>query len=249
MTLGALALYLIVWLVAAPGRWVSRLDFLVLVGIVVVGATAYYVFYRALAIGPVAVVSPVVAAYSAVVVALSLIFLGESMSKLQAIGAAGALIGVVLASADLRALPQGMSRIGKGLWLAVAALLCFGVSTFGGGIYAKKYDFITAAFIGRILMTIVFYGAVTRKRAWPWGHLRGNEIVKLFLLGVIESAGYLFFTKGAETGAISIVAVATTSYPLIPMILGVGFLKERPAPNQWAGIMMVLLGVLLIGTA
>src|SRR6476469_2779606 len=62
----------------------------------VVAAGAYLSFFTALRIGPLAVVSPVVAAYGGLTVVAAVLIRGETLTLLQALGAALATAGVVL---------------------------------------------------------------------------------------------------------------------------------------------------------
>ena len=62
----------------------------------VIAAGAYVSFFTALRIGPLAVVSPVVAAYGGLTVVLSVLVRGETLTPLQGLGAALATIGVIL---------------------------------------------------------------------------------------------------------------------------------------------------------
>ena len=243
MTIGALALYSAVFRIVSPQTDYARNDVLVLAGVsFIIGAT-YIGFYKGLELGPVAIVAPIVAAYAAVVVLLAVIFLGERLSTLQSIGAVAALTGVVLASADLRALPSEGKRFGPGVLLGILALFGFGFTTFAGGFYSQKYDFIGPTLISRIVLTVLFFVVGAARKELPGKGESGRLWLWVVLLGAIESAGYLAFAKGAEIGLISIVTIATASYPIIPLVLGVTVLKERPAPNQWLGVAVVLLGV------
>src|SRR5438093_13102738 len=60
------------------------------------GAGAYLSYFTGLRIGPIAVVSGVVAAYGGLTVVLAVLIRGESLDALQALGAAAATVGVVL---------------------------------------------------------------------------------------------------------------------------------------------------------
>ena len=61
------------------------------------GTFAYLSFFTALRIGPLSVVSPITAAYGGLTVILAVVFRGEALSPQQALGAAVATGGVVLA--------------------------------------------------------------------------------------------------------------------------------------------------------
>ena len=61
-----------------------------------IGAGAYFAYFTALRIGPIAVVSGMVAAYGGLTVVLSVVLRGETLTQLQALGAAVATVGVIL---------------------------------------------------------------------------------------------------------------------------------------------------------
>jgi drug/metabolite transporter (DMT)-like permease len=93
------------------------------------GAAAYATLYRALQLGPIAVVSPVLATYAIVPVLLAVVILGESLNVLAAMGAAVTIGGAVLTSTDLRELRSETRTSVPGLPWAVASTLLFGVAT------------------------------------------------------------------------------------------------------------------------
>ena len=246
MTTGALVLYLGVYAVFRPNIDYSPFDWMLMVATALVATATYVAFYKGLELGPVAIVAPIVAAYAAVVVLLSVVVLGERLTRLQAVGAVAALVGVILASADLRALPAHGKRLGLGVVLGIFALFGFGTSTFIGGHLAQKYEFIGPALIARVLLTVLIFSVGGATKQLPMKKVGRRMWVWVLLLGAMESAGYLAFAKGAEIGLISVVAIATATYPIIPLILGVTVFKERVAPNQWIGIAAVLVGVGLL---
>ncbi|HEY8800510.1 MAG TPA: DMT family transporter, partial [Candidatus Limnocylindrales bacterium] len=62
----------------------------------IVGAGAYLAYFTGLRVGPIAVVSGMVAAYGGLTVLLAVIVRSESLTPLQAVGAAVATVGVVM---------------------------------------------------------------------------------------------------------------------------------------------------------
>ena len=85
-------------LCAIHGSWFpTKLDDIVVSVVTgVVAAGAYLSFFTALRIGPLSVVSPVVAAYGGLTVLLAVLVRGETLTPLQAVGAALATLGVIL---------------------------------------------------------------------------------------------------------------------------------------------------------
>ena len=62
------------------------------------------------------------------------------------------------------------------------------------------------------------------------------------------SSDLLFaFSRGAEIGLISIVGAASTVYPIIPILGGFYLYRERLAPNQLVGLLVIVVG--LVGLA
>ncbi|HXF72167.1 MAG TPA: EamA family transporter, partial [Actinomycetota bacterium] len=61
--------------------------------------------------------------------------------------------------------------------------------------------------------------------------------------------GVVLFAWGMEVGLVSVVSVVSSTYTLIPVAAGVAFLGERPAPNQAAGVLVVIAGLVLLGLA
>src|SRR6187431_2558012 len=96
-----------------------------------VAAGAYLSFFTALRIGPLAVVSPVVAAYGGLTVVLAVLLRGESLTPLQGFGAALATAGVVLTGVVFDGGLRGTRIVGRGVVFSLIAMLLFTVLTVG----------------------------------------------------------------------------------------------------------------------
>lgn len=220
------------------------------------GALAFATLYRALQLGPIAVVSPVLATYAVVPVFLSMVLLDESMGSWQAVGAVVTLAGAVLTSTDVRALRAGTGTKPAGLPLAIVSTVLFGVATYIMGWAAKTAGVLPSLWFGRLTMTAVFLGAavVVALRRGASGErertgVAGPALVLAAGVGLMELLGTISYAWGAEVGLLSIVTVASATYPLIPVIGGVTLLQERPAPTQYVGVVLVIGGLLLLGLA
>lgn len=203
-------------------------------------------FYRALQLGPVAIVTPVVAAYAAVVIVLARLFLGESMNTLQISGAWLTIGGAVLASADLRQLGSRSVKITAGVWLALVSLFGFGVSSFISGAYAREFGWLVPSVVMKAMLVVMISGIATARGAWPGRGAGGKTLALMAGCGMLEATGVFAFTRASEMGFVAVGAAASAAYPLIPLVLGLTVFKERLAPNQWAGVAGVLVGVGLL---
>ncbi len=103
------------------GQWAA------IAGLGALSIGAYAGFYKALELGPIAIVSPIASSNGAMIVVLAVIVLGESLTAVQALGIALVLGFIVLASVE----PAAVRFSGtSGIRLALAATVVFGLYLF-----------------------------------------------------------------------------------------------------------------------
>lgn len=218
------------------------------------GAAAFATLYRGLQLGPVHVVSPILASYAVVPVLLSVVLLGESLGGLEVAGVAVTIAGAMLTSADLRDLRAENRKRFEGLPWAIVSTVLFGVATYVVGWASKEAGFLPTLWFERVSMMAVYLLAAvivwlrSRGRATAATPVR-SALGLAALVGVVELLGTLAYARGAEVGLVSIVTAASATYPLVPVFGGVVLLEERPAPNQYLGVAMVVGGLVLLGVA
>jgi drug/metabolite transporter (DMT)-like permease len=216
-------------------------------------AAAYLSLYRALELGPVAVVSPVLAAYAVIPVLLAVAFLGESLSAGQAVGVTVTIVGAVMTSTDLRAVRAGTHRMPAGLPWAIVSALLFGVATYTLGWASGRAGWLPSLWLARTTAASMFVLAalvlrVRRGRTFERPVPRA-VVLLLIVLGLVDASGTMSYTRGAEVGLVSIVTAVSATYPLIPVFGGVRFFGERPGSSQYVGVALVVAGLALLGFA
>lgn len=215
------------------------------------GAAAFATLYKGLELGPIAVVSPVLASYAVVPVLLSMVLLGESLGGWGVAGAVVTIAGAALTSTDPRALRDGRHSKVAGLPWAIVSTVLFGVATYIMGWAAKEAGFLPSLWFGRVTMTSVFVLAAVvlaaRSRANAEREPLSGALWLAAAVGVVELLGTISYARGSEVGLVSIVTAASATYPLIPVLGGVILLHERPAPTQYLGVAMVIGGLVLLG--
>jgi uncharacterized membrane protein len=218
----------------------------------IVAMLAYALHYHALELGPVSVVSPVGAGYAVVGVLLAVVLLGERPGTLAFLGIACSIVGAVLVSTDLRAMRAGLKARPPGLWWAVASAVGFGVAGFTLGVVSQKTGiWQVAVFASRWAMILAFIPLVVARRG-QFGRLRTSTALAAgigfaLVAGATDVLGVGSFSFGTQNGYLSIVLAASAVFPLIAVLLSHVTLHERLAPNQYAGIAFVVLGLLLLG--
>jgi uncharacterized membrane protein len=238
----------------ASGRSISPLG--AVVGLVVangiVTAIAYASHYRALELGPVAVVSPIGATYAVVAVALAVVVLGERPAPLVYVGVVITVFGSVLVSTDIAAMRAGVHERPPGLPLGVVAAVGFGVAAFLLGWVVQRTDWIVGLWASRAAQVVCYAPlvAVRRSEFRPLRHLAPVAVGFALLAGASDILGVTTYSLGAERGHLTIVLAASAVFPLIPVVLSHVVLKEeRLATNQYVGMAMVMTGLLVLAAA
>jgi drug/metabolite transporter (DMT)-like permease len=222
----------------------SAAQVLALVGLGPMAVAAYAGFYRALELGPIAIVSPIASANGVVVVLLAVIVLGESLTGIQALGSLLVLGFIVLAALEPKAeIPEGG---GSGIRLALIASVAFGGYLFCLATISEDLGWLVPILVARsATVAIVAAGAVKRLppldaslgRVWVFGCLGA---------GLLDAAGYLAFNRGGEIGEVAITSAAAASYPVIPILVGLFALRERVAGHQLVGVAGVVCGMVVL---
>ena len=215
----------------------------------VLGTASYLSFFRALQLGPVAVVSPVFASSAAVSVLLAVIFNGERLSAMASTGIALTIAGVALASAQGDD-PRGEGpRSWGGIPYALVATVAWGVASYLIGRYAQKTGWYLPTFGTRavefVIMGIVLLVLASRKVPLPFP--RGKTAVFPLGSAVADAAGVALFARGSQVGLVSITSAVSATFPLVVIAGGLVLFHERPTPVQWLGVLAAIVGLVLLG--
>ncbi|HSJ51971.1 MAG TPA: DMT family transporter [Actinomycetota bacterium] len=217
-------------------------------------AAAYATLYRGLQLGPIAVVSPILASYAVLPVILAVVLLGETLRPWQTAGVAVTIAGAVLTSTDLKALRAGTATRPAGLPWAVVSMLLFGVGAYIVAWASQRAGSLPALWFGRVSSAAVFVVValilLARRSTTTVERRCGVSGLGLAAaVGLVDVLGTFSYVRGAEVGLVSIVTAVSATYPLLPVLGGVLLLHERPAPNQYLGVVMVVGGLALLGVA
>jgi drug/metabolite transporter (DMT)-like permease len=222
-------------------------DFAWLAGVGALGWLSYLAFYRALAIGPISIVSPIVSAYAASTVVCAVLIGGERLAGGEIAAIAVVLLGVVLASSDLAQM-RAIERLATvGILLALLTAVLIGVFVYGVAYFSADYGWLVPIFVARGFSTLFVLGTTLPGGEWRFPDRSPSLLAMIGLIAVIDTAGYVAFNFGVRHADTSIVATAAAPYAVVPIVAGVVLLHERPRAIQWSGIALVIAGLVLLG--
>ena len=219
-----------------PRTW----DTVVLLLAGVATAIGLLAFYKALAIGTMSIVSPIIAAAAIVPLAAGL-FMGERPGLQAYAGMALTAGGVVLISWAKRGHRDHAAR--SAILLAVLTALCWGLLLMAFGVSGRESPY-WAVFDARIASVgvILLYLVATRRRL----PLRGQNLPALFLVGLLLTTANILFTVAAGLGYLSVVSILGSLSPVVVTGYAQVLLGERLTVRQWAGFGTVFAGVVLL---
>jgi drug/metabolite transporter (DMT)-like permease len=225
----------------------DQLPVFVLIG--AVGWLSYLSFYGALAIGPISVLSPIVSGYAAVTVLFAVAIEGEVLSAGEILAVVAVVGGVMVASANVRDIRRAQfgHHAARGFILALTAMALLGGFVFGVSYYHSSLGWIAPIFLARGFATLFILAHVTIAEGGRLPRLPRALFPTFALLAVVDTAGYAFFNLGAERAATSVVATASAPYAVVPIVMGVWLLRERPSPVQWFGVALIIAGLVTLG--
>lgn len=225
------------------------------------GAGAYLTYFTGLRIGPIAVVSGMVAAYGGLTVVLAVVVRGETLTPVQAAGAAIATAGVILTGFAFDGSLRGTRLASPGVAFAIVALVLFASMSIGSDIVIDRAGWIDVLVVSRTanaLASMVILGlalTVLREPARPLligatGSVNpiDRRVAGLIVgAGLLDVAGLIVFMYGLEHAETWLVGLASSFGPAVTIVVAVAFLGERLKPIQWFGLGGVLIGMVAIG--
>ena len=223
----------------------------------IVGAAAYLSYFTGLRIGPISLVAGVVAAYGGLTVVLAVLVRGESLTSVQALGAAVATIGVVLTAVAFDGGIRATRLAGPGVIFAVMALLLFAVMTVGLAEAIDRSGWLEVLVVSRIVNSIVSIGAVVVLTSFAHPRLRAIVQVDtiavartswtiVVIAGLLDVVGLIVFAIGLEQAETWLVGLVSSFGPAFTILIAVLFLGEHLRRVQWLGLSGVALGMVLI---
>jgi len=243
---GLASFVVVVWLL---GRWPAfepgMVPFAIALG--ALGVISVAALYRGLALGPVAVVAPVVASYVVITVILVVIFLGERLTRNKVAGVACATVGaiVVVASAQSGAALSSQRLIGDLLMVGGAA--CWSVYATLGAITTRTGSPLGVTAVACLAGSAMLFPFGFLEHgyrdvpAWPIG--AWLDIAYLVIFATI--VGFVLFYYAVRRFGAGLASMVSYLVPVFALVQASLFLNERITVVEVAGGAIILVGVRL----
>jgi uncharacterized membrane protein len=205
------------------------------------GIIALAAFYRALAIGTMSIVAPISATGVALPVIVG-IATGDHPSPVVVAGLVVTTLGVILASREVHEDVDQASVARLSIVLALVAAVGFGTYFIGADVAADD-SVIWTVILGRVIAIPLVGGALLlRGTRMP----RGPDLGVLAVAGGGDLAATGLYGLANTHGALSVVSVVGSLYPVATIGLARVVLHERVRRIQAIGVVAALAGVALI---
>lgn len=250
-------------LALTPTAFVQSAGIGLLIGLM--AAIGYFSLYRGLELGPVAIVSPVVAADGAVGAVLAILLLHEHVSAWELGMLVIIFLGIMCASTNLTEVrgllrsagPAGLAR--GGVRWGLLATGAFGLMLFGIGLASGLWGWFPPIFWTRVFAALAMLVGVTLRRLWSrrTGESRSDHNETPFspgllapglaaVVGLFEIAGLLVYSFDTQLASTGLAAAISSCFGIIPLVAGITIFRERPVALQLFGVFLVIAGLFLL---
>jgi drug/metabolite transporter (DMT)-like permease len=245
---GFVLLSLLVWLGDYPvvlhwhAAWLVALS-----GATLALATLW--LFAALVIGPISIVSPVVASYPVLSVAWAFL-MGSRPTAMEWAAMAAVVLGVVMVSAVVSPLERAAridaSHLARVLPLAFLANLAFAVSLTSGQAAAPALGEVQVAWLARPFGAALLLALYMRPAArfempphlWP----------VLLAMGAFDAAGIGLVLAASAMPKAEIAQVTASCFGVVTVVLAWVLLREPIPPARWIGMVMIFAGIAVLSS-
>lgn len=206
-----------------------------------IGVGAMFLLYRSLALGTMSVLAPI-SATGVILPVVWGIFSGDTLSGFCIMGIVIAVIGSLLAVMEKDPKKKG-KKLTKGIGLAAG-------SAFFVGLYfitmdmACTYHPVWASMIMRsstllFLIPLIFFTKTSVR-------ISRTHLPLICFMGIMDTVAAFCFAMATFKGMLSQVAVISSLYPAVTILLSTIITGERIQKIQVSGVILALAGVTLI---
>ncbi len=209
------------------------------------GAAGFFIFYRALAIGPMGIASAIIAIVSTTIMYLVDVFKGTHVSSLGIVGAilAMASIALVSKSTEEATHPVTAKMVQTALFAGVIVAGFFMLLAYA----PKNVGVATFACTRMTQLVLICSAAIIMRNKITRGP-KPNPKMSIGA-GVSDALAAVAFIFANHTGSLAFVAVISNTYPAVTLIVAHFVIHERVERHQYIGMAGAIASVALLTLA
>ena len=238
------------WIIVTSGvpilNW-SNIASIVINGIATTIMTL--LLYLGLARGPVSIVAPIVTTHPVLVILYYILWHNLEPSSAHWIAIIITVMGTLLVARSANNFNAKRNYNNKNelrftICIAIGSCAAYAVLVVAGQAAAKIHGQYNTLWVGRlisILFLLILFGFRRQApsipiRWWPF----------LCAQGILDAGGYIFLFAGSLGDGEAIVSVVAATFGAVTVILARLILNEIIKITQWAGILLIFIGVVLL---
>jgi drug/metabolite transporter (DMT)-like permease len=206
---------------------------------------AFWAYNESLKIGNSSLVGTIAGSFTALVVILSLLFLGERLLMQQVVPIIIIFVGLFLSSINFSDLKKKESIINRSIILALLAMIGWAIYFTFIKIPIQEVGFFWPSYVTSVAGTLFFIIFGLKKIKMPKLSY-GSGFPAVFLASTLLTLGSFSFNFAIGKGLSSIVAPIAGAYPALFAFLAFLIFKDPMSRQQKLGMVVVLLGIILL---
>jgi drug/metabolite transporter (DMT)-like permease len=214
-----------------------------------INAFSTLALYRAFEIGKMAVVAPLSASYPALTLLLSLLS-GERLTAARTAGIVCVLLGAIVVAGGEKAPDAadtaGVQRSGAGIKWAILAGVGFGfLFWLLGTRIVPRVGATQTVWMIRLTSSVLAAMLILAGKK-PMRLPRDDTKWLVSTMGFLDTGAFILSNRGMQMEHVAVMSVLGSLYGAVTVALAALFLHERISRWQFAGIVTIFAGILLI---
>jgi len=227
-----------------PNLTTPDITLLVVLGIVVLFGALFD--FEALRQGKIAIVEPIIGLELPMTVGLGLIFLGESLSIIQALLILTVFIGITLSVTTHHGHLRYHKRIfEKGVILAGIGAIGMALTNFMVGVSSSELTPLLAIWFAHTMLALSCggYALFSGQFKGTMSIIRKHP-VPIVGQSILDNLGWISYASATTYLPLSITTTISESYLALAVLLGIFINKEKLKSYQLIGVLLATLGVI-----
>jgi drug/metabolite transporter (DMT)-like permease len=131
----------------------------------------------------------------------------------------------------------------SGLLFGIGAMLGFGVEYFLLSLATAHLGPVHPVVVSRLCSALLLFASARQQHIQGWGEIKLKQFGLILLIGLLDVLGTISYNVGSSQSTVLVAALSST-YPLLPFLIGVLWYRERISFAQWVGVGIMIFGMI-----